>query len=41
MFETKIQTLTIGNITLIIHTKRYWKYAITTMLWTYELNAFA
>ena len=30
--ESKIQILTLGSITLILHVKRYWLEAITKML---------
>ena len=39
--EIKIQTLTLGDRTLILHAKRYWTDAITTMLWPYELKDFS
>ena len=36
----KIQTLTVGDRTFTLHSKRYWKEAITTMLWLYVLKSF-
>ena len=30
-----------GARTLLLHEKKYWSEAITTMLWNYALNAFA
>ena len=41
IFERKIQTLTLGPRTLLLHEKIYWTEAMNTMLWTYALKAFA
>ena len=41
IFERKIQTLTLGVRTLIIHAKIYCPYEITTILWPYAVKAFA
>ena len=38
--ERKIQALTLGDREFILHAKRYFPEAITTMLWTYALKAF-
>ena len=38
--ERKIQTLTLGARTLLLHAKRYRPEAITTMLWPYSLEDF-
>ena len=39
-FERKIQTLTLGAITLILHEKIYWPEEITKILWPYALKDF-
>ena len=38
--ESKIQTLTLGARTLLLHAKIYWPEEKTTMLWPYALMAF-
>ena len=39
--ERNIQTLTLGDRKLLLHEKRYWPEAITTMLWPYEMKPLA
>ena len=39
--ERKIQTLTLGSRTLLLHGNRYWPKAITTMFCIYALKTFA
>ena len=40
MVEILVQTITIGDITLLLHAKLYCPDAITTILWPYVLKAF-
>ena len=39
--EIKVQTLTLGARTLLLQAKRYCTEEINTILWPYELKAFA
>ena len=39
--ERKIQTITLGYRTFLLHAKRYCPDPITTILWPYALKAFA
>ena len=39
--EIKIQTITLGSRTLLLHTKIYFPEEITTILWPSELKAFS
>ena len=39
--ERKIQTLTLGDKTLILNVKSYWLEAITTILRPYEFKSFS
>ena len=41
IFETKVQALTLGARTLILHANIYWSDSITTILCTYTLKPFA
>ena len=41
IFENNNQILTLGDVPFLLHAKRYWSEAITTMLWNYALNDFA